>query len=94
MQYNEYYFWIYPSCTVCGYQGDAIYKPDLLNGPINMVCKREKVAIIPFNYKCSNRWSVALDDTQKEILTALIGARIAKDEACYLYEKIVKEVTK
>jgi len=61
MQYQHRALWLDEKCPKCGHVSGYIYRPDLLKGPIELVCGSAKNPLRK-NYPCAYRWSIAVDE--------------------------------
>lgn len=86
---NEPWFWIDTRCPECGHCSGYIYKPDLINGPIDLVCGSSSNPMRR-NWPCSARWSLAITEKERENIRTHL--RLAKERDDLL--KRAKEIRK
>lgn len=71
MKRHELIFWLDNKCPLCGHSAPVIYKPDLLNGPIEFSCASVNNPMRR-NSPCYFKWSVAIElKKRKELINLL-----------------------
>lgn len=81
---QEPIFYLENNCPFCGHSSPIIYKPDLLDGPIECECQSIHNPM-RVNTPCHGKWSVAIDIFKKDELRKLMALAIHQDE---LYREI------
>lgn len=79
--------WLENKCPICGHSAPAIYKPDLLDGPVECYCYSIHNPVRQ-NSVCYGRWAVAAEDEEKTNIRALINT---SEELSELYREIAKK---
>lgn len=72
-------FWLENRCTTCGHSAPSVYKPDLLEGPIDFQCQSRFNPMRRFS-PCSAEWSVAIDPSEVGHLKGLLNVAEEQDE--------------
>jgi len=91
MKFNDPCFWIANNCPACGHAGRIVYTPDLLEGPIDMVC-RSKDNPMRINSQCHHEWGFAATEEKKAEIRELLKLAERTNELWAEYQKNIKKL--
>jgi len=84
-------FWVNTKCPECNHNCIDIYKPDLLDGPVECECdSKNNILRRKQGNICYNKWSIAADKLGRAEIRHLIAMAEEKD----FCEKRLKELKK
>lgn len=91
MKRQESALWLENRCPKCDHVSPAIYKPDLLNGPVPSFCRSVNNPCRA-NDPCFQEWDVAVDPVGRENIHYLLSIADEKDRLLERLKVIKKEL--